>query len=55
MSKDKGRKWDGKSRVSTDMYRKNFDFIFKKIKAKKSGSNKWVKDYNKWKKNNEKE
>jgi hypothetical protein len=31
MSTDsKGRKWDGKSRVSTDLYRKNFDEIFKK-------------------------
>jgi len=29
--KDKGRKWDGKSRVSTDLYRKNFNDIFKKI------------------------
>ena len=29
-NKDKGRKWDGKSRVSNDMYRKNFDEIFKK-------------------------
>ena len=29
-SKDKGRKWDGKSRVSTDMYRKRYDEIFKK-------------------------
>ena len=28
--KDKGRKWDGKSRVSNDKYRKNFDEIFKK-------------------------
>ena len=28
--KSKGRKWDGKSRVSTDLYRKNFDEIFKK-------------------------
>ena len=28
--KDKGRKWDGKSRVSNDLYRKNFDEIFKK-------------------------
>ena len=26
----KGRKWDGKSRVSNDLYRKNFDEIFKK-------------------------
>ena len=29
-TKEKGRKWDGKSRVSTDLYRKNFDEIFKK-------------------------
>ena len=29
----KGFKWDGKSRVVTDVYRKNFDEIFgKKIK-----------------------
>ena len=28
--KSKGRKWDGKSRVYTDLYRKNFDEIFKK-------------------------
>jgi len=28
--KDKGTKWDGKSRVSNDKYRKNFDEIFKK-------------------------
>ena len=29
----KGFKWDGKSRVVTDLYRKNFDEIFgKKIK-----------------------
>ena len=30
MAKDKGRKWDGKSRVSNDLYRKNYDEIFKK-------------------------
>ena len=30
MSKDRGRKWDGKSRVSNDKYRKNWDKIFKK-------------------------
>jgi hypothetical protein len=30
MKKDKGRKWDGKSRVSTDLYRKRWDEIFKK-------------------------
>ncbi len=28
--KPKGRKWDGKSRVSNDLYRKNYDEIFKK-------------------------
>ncbi len=28
--KDRGRKWDGKSRVSNDTYRKNFNDIFKK-------------------------
>jgi len=26
----KGRKFDGKSRVSNDLYRKNYDEIFKK-------------------------
>ena len=26
----KGFSWDGKSRVVTDLYRKNFDEIFKK-------------------------
>tara|TARA_E500000331_G_scaffold351829_1_gene399225 strand:- start:22 stop:231 length:210 start_codon:yes stop_codon:yes gene_type:complete len=31
MSKNKGKKWDGKSRVSTDLYRKNFNEIFKKV------------------------
>ena len=28
--KTKGRKWDGKSRVSNDLYRKIWDEIFKK-------------------------
>ena len=28
--KSKGQKWDGKSRVSNDLYRKNWDEIFKK-------------------------
>ena len=28
--KPRGRKWDGKSRVSNDLYRKNWDEIFKK-------------------------
>jgi hypothetical protein len=30
MKKNKGTKWDGKSRVSNDEYRKNYDEIFKK-------------------------
>ena len=29
--KSKGRKWDGKSRVSNDLYRKNYNKIFQKI------------------------
>jgi hypothetical protein len=30
MTKEKGRKWDGKSRISNDLYRKRFNEIFKK-------------------------
>ena len=33
MTKEKGRQWDGKSRVSNDLYRKRFDEIFKKENA----------------------
>ena len=29
--KPKGMKWDGKSRVSNDLYRKNYNKIFQKI------------------------
>ena len=29
--KPKGMKWDGKSRVSNDLYRKNYNKIFRKI------------------------
>ena len=29
--KNKGAKWDGKSRVSTDLYRKRHDEIFNKL------------------------
>ena len=32
--KDKGRKWDGKSRVSNDLYRENFEKIFGKKLSK---------------------
>ena len=34
MSKEKGRQWDGRSRISNDTYRKNFDEIFNKQKEK---------------------
>jgi hypothetical protein len=30
MSKEPGRKWDGRSRVSTEFYKKRYDEIFKK-------------------------
>ncbi len=29
--KRRSRQWDGKSRVSTDLYRKNFEAIFGKV------------------------
>jgi len=29
-TKEKGRQWDGRSRPSTDLYKKNFDKIFGK-------------------------
>lgn len=32
MSREKGRKWDGRSRISTEQYKKNYDSIFKKPK-----------------------
>ena len=36
MSKDRGRKWDGKSRVSNDLYRKRYNEIFKKMTKEKA-------------------
>ena len=33
MEKENGRKWDGKSRVSNDTYRKRYNEIFKKEKT----------------------
>ena len=36
MSKDRGKKWDGKSRVSNDLYRKRYDEIFKKMTKTKA-------------------
>ena len=32
--KNKGAKWDGKSRVSNELYRKRHDEIFKKVQEK---------------------
>jgi len=33
MSQDKARQWDGKSRVSNETYRQNWNDIFKKEKT----------------------
>ena len=50
--KSKGRKWDGKSRVSNDLYRKNYNKIFRKkddpfnieVKEEKKPSKKELKE-----------
>jgi len=50
--KPKGRKWDGKSRVSNDLYRKNYNKIFQKkddpfnikVKEEKKPSKKELKE-----------
>jgi hypothetical protein len=40
MTKEKGRQWDGRSRPSNDLYKKNFDEIFNKKEEKENdGSN----------------
>jgi hypothetical protein len=39
MTQDKARKWDGKSRVSNDTYRKRWDEIFKKSKKDEKPKN----------------
>ena len=62
MSKEKGKKWDGKSRVSNDKYRKRFseitwkniDEISRIINKKDEGNPNWLKGYKKWKKQNDK-
>jgi hypothetical protein len=36
--KETGRKWDGRSRVSNDIYRKRYDEIFGKKKKKDTES-----------------
>ena len=64
--KAKGKKWDGKSRVSTDLYRKRWDEIFKKntkkekltateklIKDIDNNPDSWVEGYWEWKKDKE--
>ena len=51
--RNKGTKWDGKSRISSDLYRKRWDEIFKKNDPDQPDPN-WIKGYNKWKKENEK-
>ena len=58
MKKEKGRQWDGKSRVSNDNYRKRFseitwkniDEISSIINRKDEGNPNWLKGYKKWKK-----
>ena len=58
MSKEKGKKWDGKSRVSNDKYRKRFseitwkniDEISSIINRKDEGNPNWLKGYKEWKK-----
>jgi hypothetical protein len=42
MTREKGRQWDGRSRPPSDLYKKNFDEIFKKKEEKENdGSNEW--------------
>ena len=38
MEKEKGRKWDGRSRVSSNEYKKNWNDIFKTKKETKKSS-----------------
>ena len=40
MTKEKGRQWDGRSRPTNDLYKKNFDEIFKKKKDKSKNEEK---------------
>ena len=44
--KAKGKKWDGKSRISTDLYRKRWDEIFKKktMKEKLDATKKFLEE-----------
>ena len=51
MTREYGRKWDGKSRVSNDTYRENWNNIFNKPKKKKLNNviteEQWVKQMKK--------
>jgi hypothetical protein len=38
--KEKGRQWDGRSRVPTDEYKENYDEIFKKEKKNETSEDK---------------
>lgn len=43
MTKENGRKWDGKSRISNDTYRKRWNEIFNKPKKEiKNGTTKKI-------------
>ena len=44
--KEKGRKWDGRSRIPTDLYRKRWEEIFKKKtkKEKLDGTKKFLEE-----------
>ena len=33
MTKPKGRKWDGRSRIASKAYRENYDAIYKRIET----------------------
>ena len=46
-SKSKKPKWDGKSRVSNDLYRKNFEKIFGKPRLTNENAEEFV--HRKWK------
>ncbi len=56
--KDKSRKWDGKSRPSTELYKENFNRIFKNPVAKEVRTSKFkpqvVKDETKYNRKKEK-
>ena len=43
--KEKGRKWDGKSRVSNNVYRKRWNEIFNKKEKEKNIDNKTEEIY----------